>query len=311
MKRRDFLKKSITAGTASVAGAAFLPKIDLSRSGSILPGVTPDLAVVTGSDYFNNTVKAVHALGGMKNFVTQNAKVGLLINSPWKNPGTYTNPDIALAVVDMCFKAGAKEIYSIEDAAASYWKRSSLMENFKDEVASIKSSGRKNTKVVIPRGKKLKKADVSAALLECDVIIDIPICKDHSGTRFSCNLKNMMGACPHSTNRFFHLGSGAEGYYDDIDHLSQCIADLNLVRQPDLCIADATEFVLTNGPSGPGDIKKAWKIVTGSNPVAVDTYCVKLRGLEPEKVQMITMAHEHGLGSMDINSMAIEEINTQ
>ncbi|MFO7889722.1 MAG: DUF362 domain-containing protein [bacterium] len=308
MKRRDFLRKSIAAGAASVAGAAFLPKIAISKSGSVIPGITPDLAVVTGTDYFNNTVKAVNALGGMKNFVSRNAKVGLLINSPWKNPGTYTNPDIALAVVEMCFKAGTKEIYSIEDAAGSYWKRSSLVEKFKDEVASIKPSGGKNAKIEIPEGKKLKKADVSRALLECDVVIDIPVCKDHSGTRFSCNLKNMMGACPHSTNRFFHLGSGAEGFYDDIDHLSQCIADLNLVRQPDLCIADATEFVVTNGPAGPGEIKKAQKIVAGSNPVSVDSYCAELRGLESSKVQMITMAHEHGLGKMDISSMTIKKI---
>lgn len=308
MKRRDFIKKSIAMGAASVTGAALLPKIGISKPGSLPPGVIPDLAVVTGTDYFNNTFKAVDALGGIKNFVTQNAKVGLLINSPWKNPGTYTNPDIALAVVDMCFKAGAKEIYSIEDAAASYWKRSRLAENFKNEIASIKSSGGKIVKVEIPKGKKLKKAEVSHSLMECDVVIDIPICKDHSGTRFSCNLKNMMGACPHSTNRFFHLGSGAKGFYDDIDHLSQCIADLNMVRKPDLCIADATEFVLSNGPSGPGVIKKAQKIVTGTNPVAVDTFCAKLRGLEPEKVQMVKMAQEHGLGSMNISSMAVEKI---
>ncbi len=308
MKRRDFLKKSITVGAASFAGTALLSKISLSKTGGLISSITPDLAVVTGTDYFGNTIKAVDVLGGMKNFVTLNAKVGLLINSPWKNPGTYANPDIALAVVKMCFEAGAKEIYSIEDAGSSYWNRSSLVENFKDEISSIKPSGGKNVEVEISKGKKLKKAHVSPALMECDVVIDIPICKDHSGTRFSCNLKNMMGACSHSTNRFFHYGSGAKGGYDDIEHLSQCIADLNLVRKPDLCVADATEFVLTNGPAGPGDIKKSQKIVAGSNAVAVDSYCAEIRGLESNKVEMITRAHEHGLGEMDLTSLTIKEI---
>ena len=50
----------------------------------------------------------------------------------------------------------------------------------------------------------------------------------------------MMGLFPFSTNGLFHLGK--------MSHLSQCIADLNLVRQPDLCISDATEFLTGNGP---------------------------------------------------------------
>lgn len=60
------------------------------------------------------------------------------------------------------------------------------------------------------------------------------------GVRFAGTLKNMMGLFPFSTNGLFHLGK--------MSHLSQCIADLNLVRQPDLCISDATEFLTGNGP---------------------------------------------------------------
>ena len=37
----------------------------------------------------------------------------------------------------------------------------------------------------------------------------------------------MMGILSTESCRFFHFGSGG-GWYDDIDFLSQCIADLNL-----------------------------------------------------------------------------------
>ncbi|WP_169742987.1 DUF362 domain-containing protein [Desulfobacter vibrioformis] len=51
-------------------------------------------------------------------------------------------------------------------------------------------------------------------------------------------MKNMMGLTSSSTNHFFHFGSGSSGWYDDPEFLSQCIADVNLVRRPDLSVFD-------------------------------------------------------------------------
>ena len=98
------------------------------------------------------------------------------------------------------------------------------------------------------------------------------------------------------------------GYYDDIGFLSQCIADVNLVRQPNLCVVDATEFVTTNGPSGPGEIKRAHKVIAGTNCVSVDAYCSTVLGLVPHDVLMIQYAHEHGLGETDVKKFAIKEV---
>ena len=309
MSRRSFLKMGGAVGAMSIFGGAFIPDLLGKTLNTAYSGEAIDISVVEGMNYFENTLKAVEVLGGMEKFVSKNARVGLLVNSPWKNPGTYTNPDVALAAIKMCYDAGAKEIYSIEGASQAYWNRSNLVEKFSDEIRSLKSYGKKDVKVEIPRGKNLKKAEVTKDLLECDVLIDIPISKDHAGTRFTGTLKNMMGASSSSTNRFFHLGSGAKGYYGDVEFLSQCIADLNLVRKPDLCISDATEFVTTNGPAGPGQIKKAYKIVVGVDRVAVDAYTSTLLGHEPKNVQMIKMANEHGLGEIDLTKIRIKEMN--
>jgi uncharacterized protein (DUF362 family) len=108
--------------------------------------------------------------------------------------------------------------------------------------------------VPVPQGKSLKKADIAKGLLDCDVLINVPIAKDHNGVRFTGTLKNMMGATSRSTNQFFHSGSGAAGFYDDVEFLSQCIVDVNSLRKPDLCIVDATQMITTNGPQGPGKV---------------------------------------------------------
>ena len=303
--RREFIKYSIAAGAVTVAGSAFLSS---SLLGKIIPSEI-DISVVNGTDYFHNTMKAVELLGGIIKFVPKGSVVGILINSPWDQPGTYTNPDIALAVMQMCLDAGAKEIYSIDDASTSYWKRSKLYNKFELEVHNIKSKSDKIT-VKIDKGKVLKQADISRILLECSVFINIPIVKHHRGPGMTANLKNVMGACSGSTNRFFHKGSGKGGllsYYDDSEFLSQCIADVNLIRKPDLCIVDATEFITTNGPAGPGNILKPQYIVAGSNCLSVDAYCATLLHLNPPEVPMLRYAYEHGLGEIDLKKLATKE----
>ena len=310
MDRREFLKRSAKVGVAVPLGTPILQQALDAESGQAAASQAIDIAAVTGADYYANTIRAVEALGGIGNFVPNGAKVGLLVNSPWQNPGTYTNPDVALAVLRMCHDAGAGDIYSVEGASEAYWHRSSRAGEFASEIAALLPSGEKDVVVEIPNGVSLKEATVSRALMECDVLIDIPVVKDHDGTRYTGTLKNLMGASIFDpTNQFMHFGGGAEEFYGDPEHLSQCIADLNLVRQADLCVVDATEFVTTNGPAGPGEIQRPRKVVAGTDMVAVDAFCAEVRGLRSAEVQMIRMAHEHGLGEVDLSSLRILEEN--
>jgi uncharacterized protein (DUF362 family) len=95
---------------------------------------------------------------------------------------------------------------------------------------------------------------------------------------------------------------------DDITHLDQCIADLNTIIQPDLCIVDATEFVTTNGPMGPGKLLKPQKVIAGTDRVAIDTYCATLFGYNPKDIAILNKAYEHGLGEMDLTKVKIREV---
>ncbi len=105
--RRSFIKKSLAYGAASMMGGELLSAISTPGWGVADADGPVDLSVVKGSDCFRSTVEAMEPLGGMKAFVTKQSKVGLLINSPFKNRGAFVNPDIVLAVVTMCYEAGA------------------------------------------------------------------------------------------------------------------------------------------------------------------------------------------------------------
>jgi len=302
--RRSFLKGSTVLGVSSILGGSALGWM---QKHALAEG-NVDIAAVKGDDYFRNTIKAVEILGGMGKFVSKQSKVGLLINSPWEHPGSYVRPEITLAVIQMCRDAGAKEIGVFKSLGSSYWRRSVLSEQFRDEVKDIRSLEGGYTEVPIPNGRSLKKAEIAKGLLDCDVFINIPIAKDHTGVRFTGTLKNMMGATAYSTNRFFHSGSGAQSSYGDVAFLSQCIADLNLVRKPDLCIFDGTEVIATNGPQGPGKLIKPQKVFAGTDRVAVDVYGAGLLGIKGEEVQATRMAHAHGLGEINLARLRIQEV---
>jgi uncharacterized protein (DUF362 family) len=160
--------------------------------------------------------------------------------------------------------------------------------------------------VPVPNGVALSEARVMKALADYDILIDLPIAKDHAGNKFTGTLKNLMGLNSPVSNRTFHM----ENWTTDIGaitHLDQCIADLNTIIHPDLCVVDATELITTNGPFGPGELIRPHKIIAGTDRVAIDAYCCGLWGLNPQDIKTITKAYEHGLGEIDLSKVNVIE----
>ncbi len=308
MDRREFVKRCM------VTGAGIIVAPSLTESFQKIGQTTPyEICSVTGDRYFDNAIKAVDALGGMGRFVHSGNTVGILVNSPWSNRGSITNPDIALAVVKMCQDAGAKQIVALNDISQKYWKRSGLYEAMKSDLDRVRYADGM-TEVTIDKGKSLKRAEVAASLLSCDVYINVPVIKDHEGVRFTCALKNTMGACSGSTCRRFHFGEGSvltgvlKGYYSNPELLSQSIADINLVRQPDLCVVDATEILATNGPSGPGEVRRPREVFAATNCVAADMYATRHLGLHWEDLPVIRFAQQHGYGPKSLQEIVIRTL---
>jgi uncharacterized protein (DUF362 family) len=303
--RRTFIKGSLTFGAAALMGA--------DRLTGLLAGeavAAPDLAVVKGTDDLANARRAVDLVGGMSKFVAKGGRVGLLVNAPqwWKLPGSHVHTDIILAVVRMCREAGARDITWLFEPSSEIWERSPQSAKFADDIKSLKPFS-KNYVDRDVKGATLKKARVIKELFECETYINISIAKDHAGTRFSGCLKNAMGALTDPTLRFFHFGSGKnKGDYDDVDFLSQCIADVNLLRKPDLCLADATSVLAANGPAGPGELARPQQIVAGRDVVAVDTFGAGLLGRDPRDIVMLKKAADLGLGTTDLGRLNIKKV---
>jgi len=165
----------------------------------------PDVAVAAKGAPAELVRAAVGALGGMERFVRPGQTVVIKANFSWGNPperATDTNPEVVAAVIGLCRAAGARRVLVVDHVLnrdlAACLERTGLrraVEAAGGEVLGLPESGQEDRyqKVAVPRGQRLKECHVIKEVLAADVFLNVPIAKDHSATRLTLSLKNLMG----------------------------------------------------------------------------------------------------------------------
>lgn len=301
ISRRSFIKTSAALGGTAI-GASLLP--GFARA-DLVSG-DPDIISISSAEPMDNLSRLLDPLGGIGKFVKSGQSVGFLINSPWKHPGYYTHPDYALSLMKLCKEAGAGKLICYKPVREDYWQESRYYDQMKSLIDEI-SYGEERITVDIPDGKYMKSAEVFKIFMDSEVFINIPVAKHHNGTIFSGVLKGLMGVSSRDTNRHMHSPDG-EYTYDKEEYLAGCIADLNLIRQPDLALVDADNCALNNGPRGPGDTISPKRLLAGIDPLAMDVYSASLIGMEPGDIMTFEKAKALGLGNNDPASIKVLEV---
>lgn len=298
INRRNFLKSSMVLGGTAL-GASMLPKF---TDANIPPG-PPDIVSIPSGDPMNSIESLLEPLGGIKAFVKPGQSVGFLTNSPWKHPGYYTDPDLVLSMMKHCKDAGAGKLICYKPVREGYWESSKYYEELKPLIDEV-VYGEERTTVEIPNGKLLNSAEVFSIFLDTEVFISLPVAKHHNGTIFSGVLKGLMGVSSRDTNRYMHSPDGEYTYAKE-EYLAGCIADLNLIRLPDLSVVDASICATNNGPRGPGDTTSPNRILAGTDALAMDVYSAKLIGMEPSDIVTFEKAKEHEMGNADFDTIIV------
>lgn len=280
-----------------------------------LSAQTSEIVVVNDTNGYSGTMAAINHWGGISKIVKPGQRIGLLINSDFSEPGAYVNPDLSIAVIRMCFEAGASEVISLQDIKPEYWLKSANYEANKTLIGQVKMVEKNTFPAMydsinftrldtIPGAKGLLKADVVSELFKIDVFIDIPVAKHHATTILTCCMKNLMGLCTRATNVTMHLNGPKR---NDPVYLAQCITDIFAIRKPDFYVVDALMGIITNGPNGPGEIMKPGKIIVGNDPVALDSYCARLLGFAQSDVPTLQTGEAAGLGTARLENVTIRE----
>ena len=270
------------------------------------PAAAPHLVVARGGDPGELTRRAIAALGGIERFVKPGANVIVKPNicNAYHGPeyASTTNPDVVAAIVALCLGAGAQRVrvmdFPFAGSSQASYETSGIATAVGAAGGQMESMNRlKFRETAIPQGKNLRSSNIYGDILDADVVINIPIAKNHGSAGLTLSMKNLMGVIQ-DRNTLHARG------------LHQCIADLNTVIRPQLTVVDAYRMLMANGPTGGNldDVKQANTVIASADGVAADAYATTLFGIQPAKIGYIKLGAEMGLGTMDLGAIKIEEI---
>ncbi len=271
------------------------------------PAAPPDLVVVRGGEPEDLVRRAVASLGGMSRFVGPGSNVVIKPNicvayRSYEYAAT-TNPWLVAGLVKMAFEAGAASVKVMDSPFNGTQKQAYADSGIREQVEAaggemVLMNSWKFVETKNPSAKILKKPSVYEDILNANVLINVPIAKQHtSEARLTLGMKNLMGVV-------------MDRSYMHID-LVQCIADLAALVRPHLNIVDAVRILTANGPRGGrlGDVQKLDTVIASTDIVAADSYATSLFGMTPADIRYIGAAAALGVGRSDLENLKIEEVS--
>lgn len=248
------------------------------------------------------TEKAIEGIGGLKRFVSKGDVVWVKPNIAWDRTPELagnTNPDVVATVVRLCFEAGAKTVKVGDnpcDIAAKTYQTSGIAAAARGAGAQVVLLDRRRFRNTSIKGERVKSVLLYPELLDCDLVINVPIVKHHNLPGVTLCMKNYMGVM--DNRRPFHQA------------LPVCLADLTRYMKPRICVLDAVRILTGHGPKGgnPADVQLKMTVAASVDIVALDAFGAELLGKKPSDIATIVKGQEVGLGKMDYRSLTPREI---
>ena len=305
MHRRTFLKLQL-GGLACLAGSQLLGP---GAKALLAADAAPDVAVVKGAPG-PATRTAVNLLGGMGRFVKPGQKVVIKPNMSFAqgvDSATTTHPEVVREVLVMCKEAGASRVrvldHSLQNAENSL-KKSGILEavdSVEEGICRHLMDSSFYQEAELPAAVEMQTNAFMRDVLEADVLIAVPVAKSHGSAGVSLSLKGQMGLI--LSRHIMHSRYSLDG----------SIVDLNTFIKPHLAVIDATRVLTSGGPGGPGLVIKPGEVIASADPVAADATAVASyewygRKFAPSQVKYLQLAHERGLGRLDIDNLITRRI---
>ena len=273
---------------------------------SAVPQEYPYLVVTRGEDAENMVRQGIKALGGMERFMKTGADVIIKPNicvayNTYEYAST-TNPWVVGALVKVCLEAGASRVRVMDYPFGGTPEQAYQISGIQDQVLAAGGTmetmrSLKYVEKTINNAVSLKKVSVYQDILDTDLLINVPIAKNHGMAKLTLGLKNLMGTM---LNR--------ERIHPSFE---KNLSDLATLVRPQLTIIDAIRTLMANGPTGGNlaDVKVQNTLIFSPDIVAADSYATRLFDKTPDYLPYIIAAANRGLGKSDLSGLKIEEIN--
>jgi uncharacterized protein (DUF362 family) len=303
MNRRTFLKLQL-CGLACLAARPLWPVAK-----ALAAEAAPDIAVVKGAPGAAARA-AVNLLGGMARFVKPGQKVIIKPNMSFAqgvDSATTTHPEVVREVLVMCKEAGAGRVrvldHSLQNAEKALQNSGILAasDSVEEGICRHLMDASFYQEASLPAALEMHTNSFMRDVLEADVLIAVPVAKSHGSAGVSLSLKGQMGLILH--RHIMHSRYSLDG----------SIVDLSSFIKPHLAVIDATRVLTTGGPGGPGLVIRPGEVIASADPVAADATAVASyewygRKFAPGQVKHLQIAHERGLGRLDIENLITRRI---
>lgn len=235
-------------------------------------------------------------LGGLGKFVRPGDRVLLKPNfiAPKPRPhATQTDPAIILETARLLKDFGARPFVADSPAWADVFacvKVLELDEPLRKMAVPVRQLDKPRWCKVGAAGTRV---GISSVALDADVIINLPKFKSHQQLVATFAVKNMFGCVAGKRKAIWHFSKGGSA-----DEFCRLLIDIYQFLNPAVTIIDAVTAM-----DGPGPIRGrarpfGW-LIGGTDPVACETICARLAGIEPESLPIVRAAKQMGFGCCD------------
>ncbi len=267
----------------------------------------PTVTLTQCSDYGNHKIaesieKHFSGLGGLDKFVRPGDIVLLkpnFIAPKSRHHATQTDPAVIIETARLLKDFGAKPFIGDSPAWSNVYtcvKALKLQEPLRKMSVPVKQLD-KPRKCRI--GAESTTVWISSHALDADVIINLPKFKSHQQLVATFAVKNMFGCVSGKRKALWHFLKGKNAY-----DFCRLLLEIYQYLKPALTIIDAV--IAMDGP-GPinGRARPFGWLIGGTDPIACETICAKLVGLEPQDLPVIKTAEKMGFGCSNPSNIEI------
>ena len=205
-----------------------------------------------------------------------------------------TNPKVVEAVIHSFKSLG--HVYIVESdnplrMVSSAFSESGYSELIEDNVELVNLTDQETIRIEMP-GHYFKEREMPILLQPGCFLINIPTMKlEPTISTLGAGIKNLFGLIPEVNKQRYH------------ERIDDVLIDLLTIFPPNLTVVDLTQIVV--GAREDGITREANAILVGTDPVAIDSFCTDLMGLDPLDIPYLKSAYELGLGEILMDRIRI------
>jgi uncharacterized protein (DUF362 family) len=243
--------------------------------------------ISVGEDVGDAVFSGVKLLGGLE--LQRNESIVIKPNiCNAKNPYGMVDTDFRVveAVIEIVKKRTENitvvESNNVSGSAEKRLIKSGMLNKLKEAGVQFLNLSNDEYEIHEVAGRKL---ELPKTVLDAERFINIPKMKTCGHTLVTLSIKNLFGVLRQAKKNRLH------------SRLDEILPYLVKTIRHDLIVVDGIVAMEGNGPVI-GTPKKMNILVTGVNPVAVDSICSRIMGFEPSDISHILKSHEMGLGEI-------------